>query len=290
MKSLDRVKIAKKLLKLGADFDSIDNKGRRPIDIATQKHFRSMEDLLKDETNSIQCSYTIKQPKSGVIYPLSFLGFFLIKEFFTVFTISFYVDSNRLILLSITAIIVLFMLSCILIFHSPSLEKRKVEKNLLTLSLLGECLKNICAYCNIRKTNTTNHCYYCNKCIEKYDHHCIWLSNCIGKHNIFTFRVFLLWIIFKIMINMMISFKSKKNKNNKKFIYFTYNIIYNKKFYLMINLFVSLLIGLFNNKIIEYSFEKSVFPFFEFFTNKKFKQIISSLDLISGVIVLIPVL
>ena len=61
----------------------------------------------------------------------------------------------------------------------------------------------------INTTERTFHCDYCGICIENYDHHCIWLSNCIGKNNIFTFRVFLICILIKILINEFISFKSK---------------------------------------------------------------------------------
>ena len=168
-----------------------------------------MEDLLNDETNYTRCVYNIKQAKKKNFYPFLFLGFFLLKEFFTIFTISYYVDSNKLILLSIMSILVLFILNCILLFNNPSLEKKKLEKSLLSLVLAGgENLKDICAFCHIKKSNSTHHCYYCGKCIEKYDHHCIWLSNCIGKSNIFTFRVYVMWILFKILVNLTISFKS----------------------------------------------------------------------------------
>jgi len=168
-----------------------------------------MENLLNDENNFTRCIYNIKQARRNNFYPFVFLGYFLIKEFFTIFTISFYVDSNKLILLSLMSNLVLFILNCILLFHNPSLQKKKIDTTLLCLIFSGENLKNVCPFCHIRKSNSTHHCYYCNKCIEKYDHHCIWLSNCIGKSNIFTFRVYLIWILFKILVNLTISFKSK---------------------------------------------------------------------------------
>ncbi len=166
-----------------------------------------MEDLLNDENNLTRCVYNVNHAKRNHFYPFLFIGYFLIKEFFTIFTISFYVDSNKLILLSIMSNLVLFILNCILLFHNPSLEKKKIEKSLLSLALNGESLRNVCPFCQIRKSNSTHHCYHCNKCIEKYDHHCVWLSNCIGKSNIFTFRVYLIWILFKILINLIASFK-----------------------------------------------------------------------------------
>lgn len=168
-----------------------------------------MEDLLNDESDLSKCVYNIKQAKKTHCYPFAIFCYFLIKEFFTIFTISSYVDSNKLILLSLISNLVLFILNCILLFHNPSLEKKKIEKSLLSMVISGENLKNICPYCHIKKQNTTHHCYYCSKCIEKYDHHCLWLSNCIGKENIFTFRVFLFWILFKILVNITISLKSK---------------------------------------------------------------------------------
>jgi len=201
------LKIAKKLIKLGAEIDIVDNKNRKPVDIAITKKFKSMEKLF-NEKMYIKCNYNTYQKNKSLIYPLLFIVYFLIKEFFTVFIVSFYIDSNKLILLSIMTILVLFILKCILLFNVQSNEKMKLNNSLLSLFFSGENLKTICAFCNIKKDNYTFHCYYCKKCVESYDHHCIWLSNCIGKSNLFTFRVFLIWILFKIVINTIISLKS----------------------------------------------------------------------------------
>ncbi len=180
------MKIAKKLIKLGAEIDIVDNKNRKPVDIAITKKFKSMEKLF-NEKMYIKCNYNTYQKNKSLIYPLLFIVYFLIKEFFTVFIVSFYIDSNKLILLSIMTILVLFILKCILLFNVQSNEKMKLNNSLLSLFFSGENLKTICAFCNIKKDNYTFHCYYCKKCVESYDHHCIWLSNCIGKSNLPNF-------------------------------------------------------------------------------------------------------
>ena len=236
-----------------------------------------MEQLLNEETNYIRCIYNIKQAKKNNFYPFLFLGYFISKEFFTLFTLSYYCDSNKLILLSIMSMMVLFILNCILLFNHPSIEKKKLDQNLLTLVLAGDNLKKICPWCNIKKTKSSHHCYYCNLCIEKYDHHCIWLSNCIGKTNIFTFKIFLIWILFKILLNLIICFKSNFIffKCSQNFFYFFILLIFK---------------GLFTNSIMENSFLKTIFPLISFLSNRKFKQIFASLDIITGVVVFIPVL
>lgn len=167
-----------------------------------------MEELLNEESNLAKCIYNTKQAKKKNIYPFILLSYFLIKEFFTIFTTSFYIDSIKLILLSLFCLIILFIMICILTFNFPNKEKNNFETFLLNKVLDNQSLRRMCPYCKEVKIDTTYHCYYCGICIENYDHHCIWLSNCVGKNNIFSFRVFLICILFKIMLNEVISFKS----------------------------------------------------------------------------------
>ena len=194
---------------MGADQEIEDNKFRKPIDIAVQKKYKTMEELLNDESNLAKCAYNVKQANKKNIYSFVLFFYFLIKEFFTVFTISYYVDSTKLILLSLFFLLILFIIICILTFNFPNKEKNYFETFLLNKVLDNQSLRRMCPYCKENKIDTTVHCYYCGICIENYDHHCIWLSNCIGKNNIFTFRVFLICILIKILINEFISFKSK---------------------------------------------------------------------------------
>lgn len=168
-----------------------------------------MEELLNDESNFAKCIYNVKQAHKKNVYPFILLFFFILKEFFTIFTISYYVDSVKLILLSLIFLIILFILICILTFYTPCKEKNNYDSFLLNKVLDNQSLRRMCAYCKDYKIDTTVHCYYCGICVEEYDHHCIWLSNCIGKNNLFTFRVFLICILFKILLNVFISFKSK---------------------------------------------------------------------------------
>ena len=177
-----------------------------------------MEELLNNESEykiEISCAYNVKQAKKKNLYPFILFIFFLIKEFFTIFTISYYIDSIKLILLSLLILLILLIMISILTFNFPLKEKNnfEFENFLLNKVLDNKSLRRICPYCKENKTDFTVHCYYCGICIENYDHHCIWLSNCIGKNNIFTFRVFLLCILFKIIVNEIISFKSKKKNS-----------------------------------------------------------------------------
>jgi hypothetical protein len=211
---IDRIKIAKKLLKLGADKNIEDNKSRKPVDISLQKKYKTMEDLLNNESilsMGISSSYNINQANKKNLYPFIIFIFFFIKEFFTIFTISFYIDSIKLILLSLLTLLILSIMIIILTFNFPYKQKNNSENFnfLLNKVLDNQSLRRICPYCKENKTDFTVHCYYCGICIENYDHHCIWLANCIGKNNIFTFRVFLTCILFKILVNEIISFKSK---------------------------------------------------------------------------------
>jgi hypothetical protein len=54
------LKIAKKLIKLGAEIDIVDNKNRKPVDIAITKKFKSMEKLF-NEKMYIKCNYNTYQ-------------------------------------------------------------------------------------------------------------------------------------------------------------------------------------------------------------------------------------
>ncbi len=77
-----------------------------------------------------------------------------------------------------------------------------------------------CDICEIwvSRDKKTIHCSDCDICIEGHDHHCPWVTKCVGKNNSFSFKVFLVTLVFSffyfsIILATVISFYKNKNKN-----------------------------------------------------------------------------
>jgi hypothetical protein len=125
-----------------------------------------------------------------------FITFFILTPYFnnTAFSIIYLIISG-----------LVFCLYTILSFSNPGIMVNKCFKNILDIVEKGEEVENFCPYCLVKTTFRSLHCLICQKCVDDFDHHCFWVGNCIGKNNYTLFFVFLVYILFNTLFNVIVT-------------------------------------------------------------------------------------
>jgi hypothetical protein len=245
--------IVKKLIRLGANLDEEDHKGRKPLDIAINRNNHCITEILNDNLNYGTCKFISGKAVDSNIFPLTFFGFFIYNEIYLVSFVLPFIQSNLPLIWSIFSFLCLNTLYCSLWRSDPGY---RVNPNTSLKRLLDNevNMNEICPSCLV-KTINTYHCYYCKRCVESLDHHCIWTKNCIGRKNFKLFIGFLIILIIKLMTTILFSVASMVSSRK------TYS-----------NLFITNTI-----KILD------IF-------SPKLKGIVVSINIITSIVVLIPIL
>lgn len=200
----------KKLLIRGADKSIEENNGKKPIDLAEEKGYDNMVELLRKK-NCVEkcCSVEIGSIK-GIRYDYELLNFFLIYFLILVGTILRYFQKNKVELTTETVVLVFLLLSIIAVFFSMIMasyficcfkRRRRSNKIKKTLTELFEESQNICVKCRKPMKYDTIHCLVCDICVENWDHHCFWLNTCIDKKVKFKFLLFFGFLFVSLLLN-----------------------------------------------------------------------------------------
>ena len=201
----------KKLLIRGADKSIEENNGKKPIDLAEEKGYDNMVELLRKK-NCVEkcCSVEIGSIK-GIRYDYELLNFFLIYFIILVGTILRYFQNiNKESTSSETVVLVFLLLSIIAVFFSMIMasyficcfkRRRRSNKIKKTLTELFEESQNICVKCRKPMKYDTIHCLVCDICVENWDHHCFWLNTCIDKKVKFKFLLFFGFLFVSLLLN-----------------------------------------------------------------------------------------
>jgi hypothetical protein len=251
--NIENLIIVKKLIRLGANLDAEDNKGRKPLDIAINRNNHCITEILNDNLNYGSCKFISGKAVDSNIFPVTFFGFFLYNELYLFSFALPFIESNIPLLWSVFSYLCLNTIYCSLWRSDPG-YKQNLNTSLKKLLENEINLNEICPTCLV-KTHNTYHCYYCQRCVEVLDHHCIWTKNCIGKKNIKLFIGFLIILIAKLVTTILLSLLS---------------IISTRRIYS--NLFIT-----------------SAIKMLDIFS-PKLKGVVISINIIMSIIILIPIL
>ena len=203
----NQIRIIKKLLQKGADKNIEEYKTKRtPVMMAKNKPeilaiFRQKGVCEKLFFKPDISQKTLCSNKNMILFIILhiliiFNTFFILIPYFnnTIFSIIYLIISG-----------LVFCLYTILSFSNPGIMVNKSFKDILDIVEKGEEVENFCPYCLVRTNFRSLHCLICQKCIDDFDHHCFWVGNCIGKNNYTLFFVFLVYILFNTLFNVIVT-------------------------------------------------------------------------------------
>jgi hypothetical protein len=203
----NQIRIIKKLLQKGADKTIEEYKTKRtPVMMAKNKPeilgiFRQKGVCEKLFFKPDISQKTLCSNKNMILFIILhiliiFNTFFILIPYFnnTIFSIIYLIISG-----------LVFCLYTILSFSNPGIMVNKSFKDILDIVEKGEEVENFCPYCLVRTNFRSLHCLICQKCIDDFDHHCFWVGNCIGKNNYTLFFVFLVYILFNTLFNVIVT-------------------------------------------------------------------------------------
>jgi len=229
-------RIVKKLLFRGADREIKDNNGKKCIDVAFEKNYFDIVNLLKNQNCFVRnfCGKIEYGNLRGIRHDYTLIYSFLVYIIFIlVFVIRIYIslNSNHIYdenyffteknnILTDRIYLVGFIFFCIAIFtflitllytcYFLCCQKRKKKKNYKKKSLISlfedNPKYNICVICKRIMKDDTVHCIVCGFCIDNWDHHCFWLNTCIHKGTKKKFKLFFISIISTLVFNMFFGF------------------------------------------------------------------------------------
>jgi len=202
-----QTRIIKKLLQKGADKSIEEYKTKKtPVMMAKNKPeileiFRKKGVCEKLFFKPDIFQKTLCSNKNMILFItlhilIIFITFFILIPYFnnTAFSIIYLIISG-----------LVFCLYTILSFSNPGIMVNNYYKDLLDIVEKGEEVENFCPYCLVRTTFRSLHCLICQKCVNDFDHHCFWVGNCIGKNNYTLFFVFLVYILFNTLFNVIVT-------------------------------------------------------------------------------------
>lgn len=209
-------RVVKKLLIRGADKSIKENNGKKPIDLAEEKGYDNMAELLRKKNYFEKCCSVEIGTIKGIRYDYKLLNFFLIYFLIIVGTLLKYLkkkDTNQKLNTEkpVEIIILVFLLlSVIVVFFTTILasyficcfkRRRRSKKIKKTLTELFEESQNVCVKCRKQIKYDTIHCLVCDVCVENWDHHCFWLNTCIDKRVKFRFLLFFGFLFVSLLLN-----------------------------------------------------------------------------------------
>ena len=214
----NHTRIIKKLLQRGADRNIEEYKTKKtPVMLAKNK-----PEILEIFRKKGVCEQLFFRPDISQKTPCSnknmfffiFLHLIIISLIFFIIVPDFNSNIFSIIYLIISCFV--FVMYFILSFSNPG-KMSSQFKDLLSIVEKGEEAENYCPYCLVKKTYRSLHCLICQICVDEFDHHCFWVGNCIGKKNYTLFFIFLVYILFNTLFNVVtnIYFLVKEIKEEK---------------------------------------------------------------------------
>ena len=241
-------RIVKKLLFRGADKDIKDNNGQKCIDVAFEKDYKEIVNMLKNQNclirnfcgkieygnlKGIRHDYTLIY--SFLVY-IIFILVFVIRVYFSLgydekdssteknkyFTDKIFLMGFIFFCLSVLTFLITLFFTCNFLCCQKKKKRSNYKKQSL-ISLYEDNQRfNICVICKRKMKEDTVHCIVCGICIDNWDHHCFWLNTCIHKGTKQKFKFFLFSIICTLVFNMIFGFiiiiYSFNGKNNEEII------------------------------------------------------------------------
>jgi hypothetical protein len=201
--NVENVSIVKKLIRLGADVNFVDNKQRKPIDIAIHRKNTQITEILRDSISVNSCKFVTGKAEDSNKFPLLFNTYFTINEIYILLIPLQFIGNEYAAGASILSYFIL------LVVYNYMLKSTdpgyKSNKNTLKKLLEEDVnLNDYCPVC-ICTIKDSTHCYYCNKCVEHIDHHCVWIKKCVGRKNLNEFFLFILYSCVKLLTTVGLS-------------------------------------------------------------------------------------
>ena len=208
-------RIVLKLLQNGANTDIKDNLGNTPYQLAKEKKYNEIANIIKNNkscqlfnfrtpvkkykksTKNILFIFILQLFSSSIMYlstmriAISFVGYdslvYILFFSYSIFLIFFFV--------------IYFLLLCL----DPGVIPANNDAFLNGLIEQNKDLTNYCYKCFVKKERNNKHCVICHKCYKDFDHHCFWINKCVAKNNYNLFIIFLFECFIYLCITFLIS-------------------------------------------------------------------------------------
>lgn len=207
-KDIRSTKGIKQLLIKGANRNTIDFEGKKPIDyvplpqdvkLNPKDLALEINRLLKEEWSllgdclMIRTSFRKQEKK-----PLTLIAYFIlmvttyIMQKFSTHKIMQFTQQNDLLLKFSKSLFFISMAMWLIVWKKdPGFLQR--DKKLDFVEMLENFeASSLCPDCEVIRTPRCRHCTLCKRCVDRFDHHCPWVNNCIGKGNFAYFYLFLM--------------------------------------------------------------------------------------------------
>jgi ankyrin repeat protein len=231
----EKTKIIKKLIYYGALLSIVDNKNRKPIDLAINKNKIKIAEMIKNEQSLIDYSKTftgehrLHSTKKSNCFIYTFLFLHIVLQSLTFFFILPHFQNNFIGYIYIILFVILISIHVIACvsnagkISNPELAQikqgypnpdtkqckysRASHKLLLNLIENSASIEFYCPYCVVRSQGDAyiKHCFHCNVCIIGYDHHCDWINNCVGVNNIRIFIAFISYVLLNLLMHLLLT-------------------------------------------------------------------------------------
>ena len=255
------IRIVMKLLQSGANIEIKDKSGKTPLNLAINKKFKDIEEVLKNNQKCDMCNFKapVKQIKKSsinifVVFITQFISLFIL--FSSIISIAFNTSLNdknifydTYFVIYLITLVIFFILYIGLLIINPGRIHKQNENYINELIKKGENLNQYCYECYIEKSEERKHCIICHRCYENFDHHCFWINKCIAKNNYCIFLCFLiepfLYLAVALGIGILGIIHLIKGNNGEKYIYynsfikFTFRsdfLFHNYKYYYALNI------------------------------------------------------